>query len=232
MGGIYLIRDDELVEMSAEPYESEDLLQTLLAKFPSVLAGDQIGSTTRRWLLVSREIGVAGEEGGPDRWSLDHLFVDQDAVPTLVEVKRGDDSRIRRAVVGQMLDYAANGVVYWPTERLRGSFEHDCEEAGVDPAEKIASALGPETDPDAFWIAVDSNLRAGRVRLVFVSDEIPPELRRIIEFLNGQMTPAEVIGIEIKQYVGEGMRTLVPRVVGQLLAHPARLGASGPRGAC
>ena len=113
-----------------------------------------------------------------------------------------------------MLDYAANGVVYWPMERLRGSFEHDCEEAGADPAEKIASALGPETDPDAFWIAVDSNLRAGRVRLVFVSDEIPPELRRIIEFLNGQMTPAEVIGIEIKQYVGEGMRTLVPRVFG------------------
>ena len=82
----------------------------------------------------------------------------------------------------------------------------------------------------AFWIAVDSNLRAGRVRLVFVSDEIPPELRRIIEFLNGQMTPAEVIGIEMKQYVGEGMRTLVRASSGQLLAHPVRLGANGPGG--
>jgi hypothetical protein len=32
-------------------------------------------------------------------------------VPTLLEVKRSSDTRIRREVVGQMLDYAANGVV-------------------------------------------------------------------------------------------------------------------------
>jgi len=29
------------------------------------------------------------------------------------------------------------------------------------------------------------------------------------------MDPAEVLGVEIKQYVGEGIRTLVPRVIGQ-----------------
>jgi hypothetical protein len=44
---------------------------------------------------------------------------------------------------------------------------------------------------------------------------VPAELRRIVEFLNTQMDPAEVLAIEIKQYVGEGMRSLVPRVVGQ-----------------
>jgi hypothetical protein len=43
-------------------------------------------------------------------------------VPTLVEVKRRADTRIRREVVGQMLDYAANGVVYWPLEQLRELF--------------------------------------------------------------------------------------------------------------
>lgn len=35
------------------------------------------------------------EEGGGDRWSLDHLFVDQDGIPTLVEVKRGTAIQIR-----------------------------------------------------------------------------------------------------------------------------------------
>jgi hypothetical protein len=30
---------------------------------------------------------AASERAG--RWSLDHLFLDQDAIPTLVEVKRG-----------------------------------------------------------------------------------------------------------------------------------------------
>jgi hypothetical protein len=51
---------------------------------------------------------------------------------------------------------------------------------------------------------------------VFVSDLIPPELRRVIEFLNERMSPTEVVGVEIKQYVGQGnLTTLVPRVVGQ-----------------
>lgn len=60
----------------------------------------------RRWLLVSREWGVPREEGGGGHWSLDHLFLDQEGVPTLVEVKRSSDTRLRREVVGQMLDYA------------------------------------------------------------------------------------------------------------------------------
>ena len=29
------------------------------------------------------------------------------------------------------------------------------------------------------------------------------------------MDPAEVLALEIKQYVGEGLQTLVPRVIGQ-----------------
>lgn len=74
-----------------------------------------------------------GASAGGNRWSLDHLFLDQDAVPTLVEVKRSDDTRIRREVVGQMLDYAANGVVYWPAERLRVDFETRCAKEGRTP---------------------------------------------------------------------------------------------------
>src|SRR4051794_21450839 len=95
--GIFLIQNDgQLVEMSEQPYDSEDLLQRLLAEYPNLLAGDQIDSESpRRWLLVSRELGVPSEEDGGNRWYLDHLFLDQDAIPTLVEVKRRSDTRIR-----------------------------------------------------------------------------------------------------------------------------------------
>src|SRR5689334_11653987 len=113
---IFLInKDNQITEMKDQPYDSEDRLQALLANFPSVLAGDQINSSTPvKWLLIKREVGVPGEVGAGDRWSLDHLFIDQDGVPTLVEVKRSTDTDIRRKVVGQMLDYAANSVQYWP----------------------------------------------------------------------------------------------------------------------
>jgi hypothetical protein len=152
---------------------------------------------------------------GAGRWSLDHLLVDQDAVPTLIEVKRSSDSRIRREVVGQMLDYAANAVAYLPVESLRAAFLARCDSEGLDPDQELAQLVGSEADLNDFWPQVKTNLQAGRLRLVFVADEIPPQLRRIVEFLNQQMDPAEVLAVEIRQYVGGSFRTLVPRVFGQ-----------------
>lgn len=213
-GGIYLVQDDGgLVEMTEQPYGTEDLLQKLLADYPNLLAGDQIDSSApRRWLLIAREVSLASEEDGSGRWSVDHLFLDQDAVPTIVEVKRSTDTRIRREVVGQMLDYAANAVVYWPVEDLRSRFR----ENGEDPEQDLADFLqDPDTDAEEFWRKVKTNLQAGKVRLIFVADEIPAELRRVVEFMNGQMDPAEVLAVEIKQYVGRNLKTLVPRVIGQ-----------------
>jgi hypothetical protein len=221
-GGIFLIQSDgDLVEMKEQDYDSEDVLQELLAKYPNLLAGDQVDRTTpRRWLLISREMGVPSQEEGSDRWSLDHLFLDQDAIPTLIEVKRSTDTRIRRVVVGQMLDYAANAVVYWPVEVIRVKYEQGCQQEKTDPAEKLAAFLESETDAEHFWQQVKVNLQAGRLRMVFVADEIPAELSRIVEFLNGQMDPAEVLAVEIKQYIGQGLKTLVPRVIGQTKPPP------------
>jgi hypothetical protein len=217
-GGIYLVQNGtELVEMTETPFENEDLFQKLLAQFPRILGGDQLdGSSAKRWLLVSREAGIPDVEDGSDRWSVDHLFVDEEAVPTFVEVKRSTDTRIRREVVGQMLDYAAHAVTTWSAGRIRTVFEAQC--GGLDADQVLAEAIGEDTDSDAFWSDVDTNLKAGKIRLAFVADLFPPELRRVVEFLNVQMSPAEVVGIEIRQYVGEGLQTLVPRVIGMKTA--------------
>ncbi len=148
-GGVFLIQKDEsLVAMTEEP---------------------------RRWLLISRETPIPVEEGGGWQFSLDHLFVDQDAVPTLVEVKRASDLRIRREVVGQMLDYAANANAHGPAKPLAEQFEERCAADGLDPGEEIANRLGEAIDPRDLWERANTNLRAGRMRLVFVADAIPPE---------------------------------------------------------
>jgi len=216
-GGIFLIKNDgDLIEMTERDYNSEDLLQQLLAKYPSLLAGDQINpSSPRRWLLITREASIPSKEGGPGRWSIDHLFLDQDAVPTLVEVKRSSDTRIRREVVGQMLDYAANAVVYWPVEEIKAKFESHCESHQLDSGKEFDEFSAQEIDQTQFWQNVKTNLQAGKVRLVFVADKIPSELRRIVEFMNEQMDPAEVLAVEIKQFVGKNLKTMVPRVIGQ-----------------
>ena len=216
-GRIYLLKEDsKLLAMEEASYDSESLLQKLLADHPDLLAGDQIDAEEpRRWLLVTREMAVPGEQDGAARWSLDHLFLDQDAIPTLVEVKRSSDTRIRREVIGQMLDYAANAVAYWPVEEIKAKFESRCKDDGDDPETELVGLLGEGQDISTFWQSVKTNLQAGRVRLLFIADEIPTELRRVVEFLNSQMDPAEVLAIEVKQFVGENLKTLVPRVVGQ-----------------
>ena len=215
--GIFLIQaDGQLVEMTEQAYDSEALLQRLLADYPNLLAGNQINpSTPRRWLLVRREAGLPSEEAGANRWSVDHLFLDQEGIPTLVEVKRSTDTRIRREVVGQMLDYAANAVVYWPIEQIRAFLDATCQQQGVDVDQAVLDLLGDDADLEQFWQGVKTNLQAGRVRMIFVADVIPAELRRIVEFLNEQMNPAEVLAVEIKQFAGQGLKTLVPRVMGQ-----------------
>lgn len=170
---------------------------------------------------MTREAGVPGTDDGSNRWSVDHVFLDQDGVPTLVEVKRGSDTRIRREVVGQMLDYAANAVAYWRAGVVQAQFEKTCEVTGAEADTALAEFLLSGENPNAgaaierFWQTVDTNLKAGRVRLVFVADVIPLELRRVVEFLNAQMNPAEVLAIEIRQFVGSGVKTLVPTVIGQ-----------------
>ena len=220
MAGIYHRSGDGLVKLELTPYDAEDDLQRLLAVYPELLSGDRDGSG-QRWLLIKREAGVPSSDNSGDRWSVDHLFVDQDALPTLVEVKRSSDTRIRREVVGQMLDYAANASSYWQAADLRRLFEERSRDSGRDPSEELDELTAGE-DPDAFWDRVESNLRAGNLRLVFAADEIPDELLRVIEFLNEQLKNTEVIALEVRQYVGDGDRqTLIPTLLGATQAAAA-----------
>jgi hypothetical protein len=78
-GRIDLVRDDDsLTPLEERPYDTEDQLQTLLERYPDLLAGEQMDENSpRRWLLIAREMGIRDQDGGGGRWALDHLFLDQ-----------------------------------------------------------------------------------------------------------------------------------------------------------
>lgn len=198
-------------------YAEEKEFQALLERFPELLAGEQIDRDfPRRWLHVAREIGVPDTEAGNGRWQLDHLFVDQDAIPTLVEVKRQSDTRLRREVVGQVLDYAANAGRFWSAEYLGSQFIKTCQGKNTNPQATLDSFLmGGTITPSDFWSRVHQKLQDGDMRLLFVADEIPSELQSIVEFLNNQMSKTEVLAVEVTRYVGGGYSTHVPRLFGQ-----------------
>jgi hypothetical protein len=214
-GKIFLLQEgNELIEMEEREYISEDVLQDLIAKYPNLLAGEQMDENNpRKWILVQREQVLPYDDTGLKLFYLDHLFLDQDGIPTIVETKRSCDSRLRREVVAQMLDYASNALIYLPVEVIRSNLISNNPNQDIDAL--LKHKLGLDISSEEYWEQVKTNLNAGKIRLVFVADSIPTELKTIVEFLNVQMDPAELFAVEVKQYIGEGLKTLVPKLVGQ-----------------
>jgi hypothetical protein len=215
--GVFLLQGaDSLVAMEPAQFAREDDFQRLLSRFPALLVGDLIDpENPRRWLLVRREQPVSTGEVGASQWSIDHLFLDQDGIPTLVEIKRQSDSRIRREVVGQMLDYAANCATYWSIDTLRSSLESTCIESGGSAEAALRDLIGDDSDIETFWQRVKTNLLAKKIRLLFVADVVPIELRRVVEFLNDRMEQTEVLAIELGQFERQELKAIVPTVYGQ-----------------
>ena len=225
-----LDEDGDPTPLTAADYDDEADLQKLIADHPEVLER-VTPDEPRRWLLVSREMGIPDSEESGDRWAVDHLLLDQDARPTLVEVKRGDNSEIRRRVVGQMLDYAAHATRYWTADTIRERLQ--AESGGEEAARRrIAKLLDDEGELTAdayetFWERVDRNLSDENVRLLFAADRIPSDLGHIVEFLNRHMGPrVEVLAVELKQFRSAGFRTLVPRVIGRTDGQRSRASSS------
>lgn len=219
---IYVETDaGELRATDETPFDGEDELQCLIAANPELLGSEQIdGGEAKRWVLIKREQAVLPDEDAAGWWSLDHLFVDQDAVLTLVECKRGSNTELRRKVVAQMLDYAAHSR-FWRAADLREEFENR-HESEANAQEALARLLAKSPDEldvsevDEFWTRVQTNLEARRIRLLFVADDIPDALVNVIKFLNEKMSGIDVLAVQIKRYKGElAPTTYVPRIIGQ-----------------
>jgi hypothetical protein len=115
-----------------------------------------------------------------------------------------------------MLDYVSHATLYWETDDLRETFEETCEAEGTLPEQELAELLeDDEQAVDDFWERIEANLRSGKVRLLFVADDIPSELKRIVEFLNEQMSTAEVLAVEVTPYTSGDQTAYVPRLYGQ-----------------
>jgi hypothetical protein len=159
-------------------------------------------------------------------WSLDHLLVDQRGTLTFVEAKLLQNPEARRAVIGQILDYAAYAAENWGDGRLRQLSADYWQENGRNVDDIVREGLG-ETDTENFWRSVESNLEQGKIRLVIVADELQPEVRRVIEFLNQQMRTVQVFGLEIRCFGDEPHTVVVPYLIGQTQATATQKGASG-----
>lgn len=226
-GVIYLATPEGLLAMESRPYDLESLLQELLASDARLLGGASTGDAARRrWILHTREGVIYGASG--QAWSADHIFVDDEGVPTVVEVKRGTNTQIRREIVGQLLDYTSNLAASTTVEEIRTRFEGRLAEGG-DPELALQQALRIDMSADEYWALVGENLARGRIRGYFVADVIPEELRRIVDYLNQQVGESRFLALEVQQFqtADRTTTTLVPQIVAGSLEPPVAPGARG-----
>ena len=192
----------------------EDALQTLLEKYPEIIPGVQIDPSSEeppRFALLRREIPVAG-------WSLDHLYVDQFGVLTLVETKLLQNPESRRDVIGQIVEYAANARDAWGSGLARQYAAEFWSKKGRELDDVIQERF-PDLDHVDLWRSVENNLRQGHIRLMIAADTLQPEVRRMIEYLNNEMQNVEVLGLELRMYGEDEERLIfVPRIIGQTQA--------------
>lgn len=124
-----------------------------------------------------------------------------------------------------MLDYAANAEAYWRAGTVAEAYAVTADQSGLDPNVTLVEFLG-DRDPAEFWDQVDSNFRAGKVRLVFVADVIPKELVRIVEYLNDHMD-IEIRAIELNWFESsDGRTSLAPKVLGHTTRSAAQKAGS------
>ena len=144
MTQLFSLAGDKLVKLDPDSSSETAGLQIWLAEHPELLGGEEMDpNDPRRFLLIRREIH---DSSG----FLDHLFVDQEAVPTFVEAKLSANPEARRKVVGQLLDYASNAASGWTGDMLREWFLDRCASRQLDGQEVLTEFEPSPSEPDEF----------------------------------------------------------------------------------
>ena len=208
--------------------EPERPLQELIVHHPEVIPGDQIAlakEDSPRFVLLASEVGLEG-------FSVDVLLADQKGVVTFVETKMCENAESRRAVIGQVIEYASTANAIWDAASVRGTaVEYWRTKRDRDFRDVLLETFGEETDEEAFWGDIKGKLEKGNIRIIIAADRLRPEVRRSIEYLNTEMRNVEFLGLEVQCYdtKDEKEMVLVARIVGQTQDVAERKSSAGER---
>jgi hypothetical protein len=188
--------------LSQAGFPDEASLHRLVEEAPQVLplAGEP------NLVVVGREVQLGSGFA-------DLVAIEPTGRLALIEIKLAKNAESRRAVVAQLLAYAAY------LDRLAVDQVESIVAVGLKArgwsslADAAASAQTVDFDPTEFRTALTDNLNSGRFRLVFVLDEVPPELTRLVGYL-ARISPEVVIDLlKVAAYDVNGAQVIVPQRV-------------------
>ena len=133
--------------------------------------------------------------------------------PVIIEVKLAENNEARRAVVAQILAYAAS--LHGTTrEQLEDRFGDGLAKRGYESlVDAVRSAQEDAFDADEFTAALDEHLGEGRFRLVFVLDAVPPELMTLVAYLEHVTDKLVIDLVAVNSFNVGGMSVVLPQRV-------------------
>lgn len=172
LSGIWTQDGDGWSLSRPEGFPDEATLHNLIEQTPEMLPL----SGAPALLILGREVLLGSGYA-------DLVGVETSGRPVIIEVKLAQRAEARRAVVAQILAYAAN--LHGTTrEQLENRFGDGLKERGHESlVDAVRSVQEDVFDPDEFTAALDEHLREGRFRLIFVLDSVPEELMTLVSYL-------------------------------------------------
>jgi hypothetical protein len=203
MGAIWRRQDDEWRRLAPSGFPSEEKLHDLVESAPGLLP-----------LSGGPSVVVLGREVALGPGYADLVAVEPDGRLVIVEIKLRRNSEARRAVVAQILTYAAylKGLTTADLEAVLRT-QIDRADAGSILDLVRASDQSAEIEAVEFSDGLGESLASGLFRLVLVLDEAPSELVQLVGYLESVSSGIVIDLIVVSAYEAGDEQLLVPQRV-------------------
>lgn len=204
MTGIWANKGDGWRLLSTSDYPDEATLHDLVEEAPQMLP-----------LSGTPNLAVLGREPYLGSGYADLIAVETSGRLAIIEVKLARNAEARRAVVAQVLAYAAYLHGLDANDLQNRVLSRHLQKLGHDSVLAAAKSVDQEgaIDDQEFTGALQTNLREGRFRLVFVLDDAPSELVRLVAYLEAVSDKIVIDLITVRAYEVNGARVVLPQRV-------------------
>ncbi len=190
--------------MAPSGFPDEAALHTLIEDAPQILP-----------LAGTPTLAVVGREVSLPSGYADLIAVEASGRLAVIEVKLAKNAESRRAIVAQVLTYAADLHGMDAVALERDVLSSHLRKRGYESLTG-AMAANDQTgafDAPTFFTGLAESLAQGRFRLVLVLDSAPPELVRLVGYFASIMDKLLVDLIAVSAYTVNGSQVLVPQRV-------------------
>ena len=203
MAGIWTSTGTDWKPAAPQPFPDEATLQEMVAENPHLLP-----------LAGSPRLIVLGREVHLGNGKVDVLAVEASGRPAIVEVKLRKNPAARRAIVAQVLAYAASLQEFNLESLEQGPLLGPLEKIGYASLEKAVEGQDQESAVDLadFRVSFQEHLNTGQFRLVLVLDDVSSELESIIGYLDTVTIPGLTIDlVTVKMFEVGGVQVALPQ---------------------